>query len=87
MNATITCIKNGNEFENIDWHWSYDTSTILREYAFAFSLAGLSRITGVSQGILSHYVNGVSHPSPKTLARIQRSISEFAKDLSEVHFI
>lgn len=81
------CIKNGEEFEDINWHWSYDTSTFLREYAFAFSLAGLSRITGVSQGILSHYVNGTSHPSPKTLARIQRSISEFAKDLSEVHFI
>lgn len=81
------CLGRDGEFEEVNWHWSYDTATFLRDYAFAFSLAGLSRITGVNQGILSHYVNGTSRPSAKTISKIQQSISLFAKNLSELQFV
>lgn len=81
------CLEHDGEFEEVTWRWSYDTATFLRDYAFAFSLAGLSRITGVNQGILSHYVNGTSRPSAKTISRIQQGISSFAQNLTEMKFV
>lgn len=81
------CLEHDGVFEEAKWHWSYDTATFLRDYAFAFSLAGLSRITGVNQGILSHYVNGTSRPSAKTISRIQQGINSFAKNLTDMEFV
>ncbi|MBR6198202.1 MAG: helix-turn-helix transcriptional regulator [Bacteroidaceae bacterium] len=80
-------LEQGEDFVEVNWRWTYDTATFLRDYAFAFSLAGLSRITGVNQGILSHYVNGTSRPSAKTIAKIQNGISVFARTLSDVKFV
>ena len=72
--------------EDVEWVWCYDTASFIREYAYAFTLAGLSRITGVNQGILSHYANGTSRPSDKTRQKIQDGIRKFADTLSKVDF-
>ena len=71
--------EEGKEFD--------DMASFLSYYCKAFSLAGLSRITGVNQGQLSHYVTGHRTPSERTKLKIQNSIQEFAKELSLVHFL
>lgn len=79
--------EEGKEFEEVEFTYEYDMASFLSYYCKAFTLAGLSRITGVNQGQLSHYVTGHRTPSEKTKQKIQDSIQDFAKELSLVHFI
>jgi len=79
--------EEGKEFEEVEFTYEYDMASFLSFYCKAFTLAGLSRITGVNQGQLSHYVTGHRTPSEKTKQKIQDSIQDFAKELSLVHFI
>lgn len=79
--------EEGKEFEEVDFDYKYDMASFLSYYCKAFSLAGLSRITGINQGQLSHYVTGHRTPSEKTKQKIQYSIKSFAKELSQVNFI
>ena len=76
----------GKEFKEIEYEFYYDTASFLEEYRKAFSLAGLERITGVSQTQLGHYLHGRRKPSKKTIARIQEGVERFAKSLTAVHF-
>lgn len=77
----------GKEFEEVEFAYEYDMASFLSYYCKAFSLAGLSRITGVNQGQLSHYVTGHRTPSERTKLKIQDSIRAFAKELSQVNFV
>nr|DAW68823.1 MAG TPA: Helix-turn-helix XRE-family like protein [Bacteriophage sp.] len=79
--------EQGKEVEDLRFEFKYDIPSFLQYYAFAFTLAGVERITGVSQGQLSHYINGVRKPSEKTARKIQERIHEFAKNLSQVRFV
>lgn len=80
--------KSHNEaFEEVEFDFCYDMASFLQHYAYAFTLAGLSRITGVNQGQLSHYINGTSRPSARTIEKIENGISSFAQTLSGVHFV
>ena len=79
--------EQGKEIEELTFEFKYDIPSFLQYYAFAFTLAGVERITGVSQGQLSHYINGVRKPSEKTARKIQERIHEFAKNLSQVRFV
>lgn len=77
----------GKEYPEIEWTFKYDVASFLQYYAFAFTLAGLERITGVSQGQLSHYINGVKKPRPDTIRKIETRLHEFATQLSQVNFV
>ena len=77
----------GKDFEEIKMLFSYDVSSFLAYYSSKLSLAGLEKITGVAQGQLSHYVTGHRNPSPKTRAKIETALHNFAKDLSQVHLV
>jgi len=79
--------EEGKDFEEVHFVYEYDMASFLSYYCKAFSLAGLSRITGVNQGQLSHYVTGRRTPSEKTKKKIQYSIHSFAKELGSVNFI
>ena len=72
--------EEGKEFEEVEFTYEYDMASFLSYYCKAFTLAGLSRITGVNQGQLSHYVTGHRTPSEKTKQKIQDSIQDFAKE-------
>jgi hypothetical protein len=76
----------GKPFEEIEYEFFYDTASFLDEYCKAFSLAGLERITGVSQAQLGHYLHGRRKPSAKTIAKIQKGVDEFAHNLIAVRF-
>ncbi len=99
VDEAVECFKNGyedmkkyykeegKEFEEVEFEYKYDMASFLSYFSKAFSLAGLSRITGINQGQLSHYVTGHRVPSRRTKEKMQRSIKEFAEDLSQVNFI
>ena len=76
----------GLDFEEIEYEFFYDTASFLEEYSKAFSLAGLERITGVSQTMLGHYLHGRRKPSRKTIDRIQQGVQRFASELTAVRF-
>lgn len=80
-------ISEGKYFEEINMIFNYDVSSFLAYYSSKLTLAGLEKITGVAQGQLSHYVTGRRSPSPKTRAKIEAALHEFAKDLGQVHFV
>ena len=79
--------EEGKDFEEAEFVFEYDMASFLSYYSKAFSLAGLSRITGVNQGQLSHYVTGHRTPSVRTKEKIQNSRHAFAEELSQVSFI
>jgi len=72
--------------EDLEFKFYYDTASFLQYYTHYFSLAGLSRLTGIHQGQLSHYVNGTRNPSKQTIQKIDTSIHNFANHLSQVQF-
>ena len=78
--------KCGRKFTEATFDFYYDTASFLEEYCKAFSLAGLERITGVSQTQLGHYLHGRRKPSRKTIERIQDGVSRFAAELTAVRF-
>ena len=74
-------------FVEAEISFKYDVPSFLQEYAAAFTLAGLERITGVNQKQLGHYISGYRHPSPKTTRKIESGIRAFCQQLSAVEFI
>jgi len=77
----------GKNFIEAKFDYHYDTTSFLNYYTTYFSLAGLSRMTGIHQGQLSHYVTGHRTPSRRTVERIDTSVHRFAKKLSQVQFV
>ena len=77
----------GDTFPEIQVEFRYDIPSFLQEYAYAFSLAGLERITGVNQKQLGHYISGFRKPSAKTVRKIESGIHAFSEQLSRVRFI
>ena len=80
-------LEMNKHFVEAAFEYHYDVQSFLNYYTTYFSLAGLSRLTGIHQGQLSHYVNGTRNPSKQTVQRIDSSIHSFAKNLSQVHFV
>ena len=79
-------IAAGNEFEDVEIEFRYDTASFLSEYAGIFSLSGLEKITGVSQAQLGHFLHGRRKPSRKTIDKIQIGVDRFAKELTAIKF-
>lgn len=77
----------GKEFPDLEFEFRYDTASFLQQYAYAFTLAGLERITGVNQRQLSHYINGVRKPSRGTVEKIQSRLQDFGNEISAVRFV
>ena len=79
--------EEGKYFVEANFEFHYDTASFLNFYTNYFSLAGLSRLTGIHQGQLSHYVNGTRNPSVQTVKKIDKSIHLFANKLKQVQFV
>ena len=79
--------EEGKEFEEVDFDYKYDMASFLSYYSKILSLAGMSRLTGINQQQLSHYVTGRRNPSAKTIEKMQAAIQRFGKDLSTVHYV
>jgi hypothetical protein len=79
--------EQGEPFVETNFVFKYDLPSFLQYYAYAFTLAGLERITGVNQRQLSHYINGTSKPSEKTVRKIEDKIHAFGEEIASVHFV
>lgn len=79
--------KKEKEFVEAEFNFKYDLASFLQYYSNKLSLAGLARITGVNQGQLSHYMTGHRKPSKRTVEKIEKSLHEFAKEISQVSFV
>ena len=78
--------REGICFQEASFVFYYDVASFLEYYCKAFSLAGLERITGVSQAQLGHYLHGRRKPSRKTILRIQQGVDSFAKEITSLRF-
>lgn len=79
--------EQGKAFPEVEFNYIYDMASFLNYYAYAFTLAGLARITGVNQGQLSHYVTGHRRPSRSTVEKIENSLHEFADEIGQLKFV
>ncbi len=79
--------EEGRPFKEVEMTYKYDMASFLAYYSKVMSMAGLSRLTGINQQQLSHYVTGRRHPSPKTVEKMQTAIQAFAHDLGTVRFV
>lgn len=79
--------REGKECPDLEFEFKYDVPSFLQYYAYAFTLAGLERITGVNQKQLGHYINGVRKPSKKTIRKIEDHIHSFGAEISAVNFV
>lgn len=75
------------EFPDVQFEFKYDTASFLQQYAYAFTLAGLERITGINQRQLSHYINGIRKPSKATTEKIESRLHSFGNEIANVKFI
>lgn len=78
--------REGLSFQEASFDFYYDVASFLDYYCKAFSLAGLERITGVSQAQLGHYLHGRRKPSRKTILRIQQGVNNFAQEITSLKF-
>ena len=79
--------EEGKEFPELEFEYKYDTASFLQQYAYAFTLAGLERITGVNQKQLSHYINGIRKPSKTTIEKIENKLHAFGTEIAAVRFV
>lgn len=79
--------KEGKKFPDLEFEFKYDVPSFLQYYAYAFTLAGLERITGVNQKQLGHYISGVRKPSERTVKKIEDRIHKFGKEIASVSFV
>ncbi|MDB9116739.1 helix-turn-helix transcriptional regulator [Parabacteroides merdae] len=87
MNEVNEYKADGEALEYLDFYFCYDVTSFLSYYSKRLSLAGLERITGVSQGQLSHYMTGRRNPSHKTVERIQTALRSFGAELSTISLV
>ena len=78
--------RQGKTFVEAEFAFEFDMSSFLNYYSKTLSLAGLSRITGINQQQLSHYATGRKRPRPETIHKIEHSLWNLSKDLSQVRF-
>ena len=79
-------LDSGKEFTEAEFIFRYDIPSFLQEFAYAFTLAGLERITGINQKQLGHYVSGYRKPSARTVRKMEEGIHRFSEQLSMIHF-
>ena len=79
-------LQEGLPFQETSFEFYYDVASFLSEYCKAFSLAGLERITGISQAQLGHFLHGRRKPSQKTIHKIQEGVERFAGELTALKF-
>ena len=58
-----------------------DITTLLKAYTPYISLAAISRASGINQGLLSHYANGLKKPREQQRKRIVAGLHKIGSEL------
>ncbi len=61
-----------------------DAAALLHAYEPYVSLAAISRASGINQGLLSHYANGLKKPRPEQRRRIVDGLHKIGNELQHV---
>lgn len=77
----------GIDCPELEFEFLFDTASFLTSVSSTFTMAGLSKITGINRKQLGHYVQGTSKPSAKTATRIQESIISYVNEIAAVRFV
>jgi hypothetical protein len=75
------------DFTEANFIFAYDMASFLSYYKGLLTLTGLGNLTGINPKQLNHYATGVRKPSKRTVDKIEKSLHEFADDLSQVNFV
>lgn len=70
--------------KNGDYEFVYnylDATTLLKAYTPYVSLAAISRASGINQGLLSHYANGLKKPREQQRQRIVAGLHKIGSEL------
>ena len=78
--------EKGERFVEAEFKYVYDVASFLRYYNAYLSLAGISKLTGINQNMLSQYITGRRNPSDKTVEKIKCGIHSFGNELSQLRF-
>lgn len=70
--------------EYFEFEYKLDIQTLFEYFAGILTKAGLSKLTGMNQSLISQYANGIKKPGRKQTAKIQAAIHHFAEELIEV---
>lgn len=73
--------------KNGDYEFVYnyeDVAAMLHAYEPYVSLAAISRASGINQGLLSHYANGIKKPRPEQRRRIVDGLHKIGNELQRV---
>ena len=76
--------EKGKVFEEVEFDFVIDVVSFLSYYATVFTLSGLSKITGIAKGQLSHYVTGQNKPNAKNEEKILNGLRTFGKDIAQL---
>ncbi len=64
--------------------YEYSVAALLQHYKSIVSLAALSKVTGINQGLLSHYISGLRTPREKQRIKIVDGFHAIAKELASI---
>lgn len=68
-----------------EFKWCFlDTASLLQSLEGMTTIAAISRVTGINERLLSHYANGIKHPSSKQRQKIVDGIHFIGKALMKI---
>lgn len=67
--------------------FTFDTQNFLKHYSHIFTRAALSRITGINEKQLGHYIQGLHRPRKDKAKKIERSLHKIGKELLSVELV
>ncbi|MBQ6732345.1 MAG: DNA-binding protein [Paludibacteraceae bacterium] len=75
------------ELPDFEYDITFDVASFLQYIKNFVTLTGLTRITGVNNKQLSHYLTGESKPSAATVAKIQNGVQSFLRRYENIAFV
>ena len=68
------------------FNYKMDIESFFEWFQGVLTKAGISKLTGMNQSLVSQYANGLKKPSKKQTTRIQTALHEFGEELLQIHF-
>jgi len=71
-----------------DFHFIYkmDIESFFEWFQGVLTKAGISKLTGMNQSLVSQYANGFKKPGKKQINKIQTAIHAFGRELQQIQF-
>lgn len=64
--------------------YKMDVSSLFEWFSGILTKAGVSKITGMNQSLISQYVSGIKTPSTKQTKKIERALHHLGQELLEI---